>query len=522
MAEPLTPAPVSADSGAEAISDAAGDALRLLRRSLQRSRGFALLLCVCDLPTARNQFIARLGAAMPDVKLITIEAADPGQDLLEALAAHLTDARPRAFMVVVADALLADPASAQRFLDTLNLRRAEWPRRVPHPVAFWLPRRHLGEVTRGAPDFFDWRSDTIDFPEVPDTALRALGVREWSFGVDPRFSAEERDERLRELKSRIAAVAGATDEAIVRQRLAWWDEVAELERVRGELDEALRIHAQEELPVYRHLGDLREIAITQDRIADILQARGQFDEALHILQHETLLAFKHLDDARGAAITYGKIADVLLARGQLDEARHILELKAYPAFQRLNDVRETALVRSKIADILQARGQLDTALHILREETLPNFKKLGDIFSVTVTHGKIANILQARGQLDEALRIRERAQLPVYQRLGDVRAIAITQGKIADILQIRGQLDEALRIREQKQIPIFERLGDIRSLLVTRTNIAVILIQRAAPGDADRARDLLTLALADARRLGIPEAGQIEAILKQHGFQPEA
>ena len=33
----------------------------------------------------------------------------------------------------------------------LNLRRAEWPHRVPHPVAFWLPRRHLGEVTRGAP-----------------------------------------------------------------------------------------------------------------------------------------------------------------------------------------------------------------------------------------------------------------------------------------------------------------------------------------------------------------------------------
>ena len=190
---------------------------------LPHVHGFALLLCVCELPTARKQFIAQLGAAMPDVELITFDATDPGQDLLENLAAHVTDP----------------------------------------------------------------------------------------------FSAEERDERLRELRSRIAAVAGATDEVIVRQRLAWWDEVAELEKLHGELDEALRIHEQEELPV-------------------------------------------------------------------------------------------------------------------------------------------------------------------------------------------------------------LERLGDVQSLLVARANLAINLLQRAAPGDRERARELLTLALADARRLGIPEAGQIEAIMQQHKLQPEA
>ena len=440
MAEPLTAATLASEAASDTAAEVAGDALRLLRRSLQRSRGFALLLCVCELPTARNQFIAQLGAAMPDVELITIDAADPGQDLLEALAAHVTDARPRAFMVVVADALLADPASAQRFLDTLNLRRAEWPHRVPHPVAFGLPRRHLGEVTRGAPDFFDWRSDTIDFPEVPDTALRPLGIREWKFGVDPRFSLKERNERLRELRSRIAAVADATDEVIVRQRLAWWAEVADLERVRGELDEALRIHEQEELPVYHGLGDVRAIAITQGQIADILQARGQLDEALRIRE----------------------------------------------------------------------------------QEELPVYRRLGDVRSVAVTQGQIADILQDRGQLDEALRIREQEQLPVYRRLGDVRAIAITQGKIADILQARGQLDEALTIREQEQLPTLERLGDVRGLLVARVNLALNLLARDAPGDRDKAGSLLCLALADARRLRIPEAGQIEAILQGEGLSCDA
>ena len=440
MAEPLTAATLASEAATDTAAEVAGDALRLLRRSLQRSRGFALLLCVCELPTARNQFIANLSSAMPDVELITVDASDAGQDLLEALAAHVTDARPRAFMVVVADALLADPASAQRFLDTLNLRRAEWPHRVPHPVAFWLPRRHLGEVTRGAPDFFDWRSDTIDFPEVPDTALRALGMREWKFGVDPRFSLEERNERLRELKSRIAAVADATDEVIVRQRLAWWDEVAELERVRGELNEALRIYEQEELPAFGRLGDVRSVAITQGKIADILQARGELDEALRIFQ-----------------------------------------LEALPAFERLGDVR-----------------------------------------SVAVCQGRIADILQDRGQLDEALRILQQEALPAFGRLGDVRAIAICQGKIADILHARGQLDEALTIREQEQLPALERLGDVRGVLVARANLALNLLKRAALGDRDKARSLLCLALADARRLGIPEAGQIEDIIQQHNLQPKA
>ena len=78
MAEPLTPATLASEAATDTAAEVAGDALRLLRRSLQRSRGFALLLCVCELPTARNQFIAQLGAAMPDVELITIDAADPG------------------------------------------------------------------------------------------------------------------------------------------------------------------------------------------------------------------------------------------------------------------------------------------------------------------------------------------------------------------------------------------------------------------------------------------------------------
>jgi hypothetical protein len=69
-------------------------------------------------------------------------------------------------------------------------------------------------------------------------------------------------------------------------------------QARGELDEALRIRREEELPVYERLGDVRERAVTWGKIADVFQARGELDEALHYTLKSGLRA-EHLqiDDA---------------------------------------------------------------------------------------------------------------------------------------------------------------------------------------------------------------------------------
>ena len=88
-------------------------------------------------------------------------------------------------------------------------------------------------------------------------------------------------------------------------------------------------------------------------------------------------------------------------------------------------------------------------------------------------------------------------------------------GKIADILQARGQPDEALKIRTDEELPVYEQLGDARELLVGRANLAIGLLQRGANGDRDEAGRLLRLAVDAARRLSLPEAGQIEQILEQ-------
>ena len=224
---------------------------------------------------------------MPAVTLYRVELSDADDDVLDAVVKKWADGPPGPVMVVGVEGALGDDAHAQRLLGSLNLRRAEWPARVPHAVVFWVPRRLLGALTAGAPDFFDWRSDTISFPELTTVEIRPLARQDWEFGIDPRLSAHEREERLRELKARIVASRDSDDEYVLRHCLEWWDEVAGLELLRGNVDEALRIRQEEELPVYERLGDVRSKAVTMGKIADILQARGQLDEALRIRRRKS-------------------------------------------------------------------------------------------------------------------------------------------------------------------------------------------------------------------------------------------
>ncbi len=79
--------------------------------------------------------------------------------------------------------------------------------------------------------------------------------------------------------------------------------IADILQARGELDEALRIRREEQLPVYERLGDVRSKAVTMGKIADILQARGELDEALRIRREEQLPVYERLGDVRSKAVT---------------------------------------------------------------------------------------------------------------------------------------------------------------------------------------------------------------------------
>jgi tetratricopeptide (TPR) repeat protein len=287
----------------------------------------------------------------------------------------------------------------------------------------------------------------------------------------------------------------------------------------GDLDRALAA-AEDKARLDQARGAERGAALARGKIADILHARGDLDEALRIRRDDELPVYERIGDIRARAITLGKIADIFHARDDLDEALRILRDDVLPVFKRIGDIRERAVTLGKIAAILYARGDLDEALRIRLDDVLPVYERIGDIRERAVTLGKIADILHARGDLDEALRIRRYDELPVYERIGDIRERAVTLGKIADILHARGDLDEALRILRDDVLPVFERIGARRELAIGRANLALLYLGRQEPGDRERAAELLRLALADARAMQIAEVDTLEAIMRKLDIEP--
>ena len=112
--------------------------------------------------------------------------------------------------------------------------------------------------------------------------------------------------------------------------------------------------------------------MTLGKIADVLQARGQLDEALRIRQEEQLPVYERLGDVRSWAVTLGQIAYVLQARGQLDEALRIRQEEELPIYERLGDVRERAVTLGKIADVLQAAASWTRRCASARKRSCPS------------------------------------------------------------------------------------------------------------------------------------------------------
>ena len=501
------------------------DEFQRLSKTLVHGPRFQFVIVDCEDERLRERLLAALIDVLCSAGLTASKLSlGPEIDDVPQLEARLVEeARGHAVVHILDAVRWFNDARWEAF----NVRRERVAHAAPARLVFWLTPEAVRQLSLLAPDVWAWRAgvyafnQTVAFGEPSSASTATMQPHEgMTTGIDVRNNPA-RHRRIAELRTVLDSRHDLDDES----RGVLLDELAELQIMRGDLDEALRILKAEMLPAFERLGNMRSKAVTQGKIADILQARGDLDGALRIREEEELPVYEQQNDVREEAVTQGKIADILQVRGQLDEALRILEAKVLPAFEELGDLRSKAVTQCKIADIFRVRGQLDKALRIYEEEGLPIYERLGDAREEAVTQGKIADILQVRGQLDEALRIREEEELPVYERQGDVRSKAITQGKIADILRSRGQLDEALRFLEVEVLPIFEQLGDVRSKAITQGRIADILQSLGHLDEALRIREEEELPvyerLGDVRSKAITQ-GRIADILQSLGQLDEA
>ena len=198
---------------------------------------------------------------------------------------------------------------ANRWRD-FNLRREAVAREVAVRLLIWLDPEQVPVLVTNAADLWAWRAGIYDFVE-PDGRPATAVSAQWAPVIDNR-ALNERSPRMAELR-RMLTSTDIPDAA----RVMLLDELAALCFDMGDLDEALRIRRDEQLPVFEKLGDVRSRAVTLGKMADVYQARGDLDEALRIRRDEELPVYEKLGDVRSRAMTQAMLGQIWMQKGDI-------------------------------------------------------------------------------------------------------------------------------------------------------------------------------------------------------------
>jgi ATP/maltotriose-dependent transcriptional regulator MalT len=188
------------------------------------------------------------------------------------------------------------------------------------------------------------------------------------FVMAAQLSGEEKEARIAELRSRLEQAAGGGSR-MLSSIATWTRELSYLLAKSGEMSEAEQV-CRDLLPRLQNDDSEGDRAQVWGMIADVLQARGELDEALRIRREEELPVFERLGDVREKAVTESKIADLLSEQGNHDEAEAIYRNSVIPAVERLRDVRVLVWMHRDLATILLERnapGDRDEAADLLRQ-----------------------------------------------------------------------------------------------------------------------------------------------------------
>lgn len=280
-----------------------------LSRLLEHGLGFELIIAAITSRTYRQSLIGRLNASFPRAAVLEIPADSGPGELIDRLAELAPGHRP--IHVVGFENWLGQ--AGHEALHLLNRRREYLAQAAATSLVFWSEQWVIDRLATEAPDLWAWRVAVLDFSQ-PTAQLRAANYETTLLGSTERSQLQRRLTEIREYlngkPARSLSDAGLLlESSLIEKRLGDVDlaladaesarelflvhddqigaagaysQIADILQLRGELDEALRIHREEILPVLIRLGDERRSAITKGKIADILSLRGQLDEALRI------------------------------------------------------------------------------------------------------------------------------------------------------------------------------------------------------------------------------------------------
>lgn len=239
---------------------------------------------------------------------------------------------------------------------------------------------------------------------------------------------------------------------------------------RGDLELALS-QARTALGIFEDLGHLRAQASTIALIASILLGCNELEDALHIRQNNELPIYERLGDVHSQAVTLGEIAEILLMMGDISTARIIIEQAL-----KLGSPSDSDTVRNinRLGDVLQAQGDwakarvaFERALAISEEAFGPNHP------DVAVSANNLGIVLLEMGDFIEAQKAFQRALTICLKTDGPEHPrVALSVGNLGNVTELLGDYAKA-HIYYKQALSILERTfgADHPHVLMLRRNL---------------------------------------------------
>lgn len=443
----------------------AAEPLRALRRGLVRADGFALYIAVVKTPAQRNQLIGLLAEAIPTVKLQTVTLRADSTDILQEIQKQLGGKPSGPLMVVGLEEALPSDARNHPILNALNLRRPDWPQLVPQPVVFWVPEYLLGILARSAPDFLDWRSDTLHFPEVEPGQLQILRSATWNGGLDTRMSVETRLERVKELESRIASNESSSDPAVRFAVSVWLNELGLHFALLGQNRKAFDCFHKVQT-IAENLGLKDKQAMAFGNLGNVCEILGDSIKAIEFLER-SLRLHREICDRRGEGMDLGNLGFIYANQGELLKSIDFCE-KQLTIAREIGDHRGEG---GALFNLGRAYADLGHRIEAVKyfEQALAIFRNLGDYRGESGVLGNIGTLFAKLGDTHKALGFYGRA-LTLSRKIGDRFGEGYALSNIATAFNQLGDRAKALA-RAEDALKIFDAIEDPYAARV-RTTLA--------------------------------------------------
>lgn len=334
---------------------------------------------------------------MPGVEIETVTLDEEIGHPLDAVLERVDRSKTGPLMIVGLERSNPSSAKERPILYALNMSRPEWPKKLPRPIVFWVPEYLLGLMGREAPDFLDWRSDTLFFPDSTAEDFLLLRSEVWLSELSESMSEGQRRARIKELKSRLASHSEVDDPVIMAAQASWYKELGILLYRMGELSGARESYLMA-LEIERKLR-------REDRVADLLGNLGLIDYALGKVGDaenrllEALRIHRRLRKRYGEATGLTNLASIQLESGRIESAEQYVH-QAMEVARESGFSQVMPLLHNMIFGLAVARRD-PTALK-LGEEALSEASKAGLLSTRAEILHNLGLLFSLEGDLNRA------------------------------------------------------------------------------------------------------------------------